>query len=115
VSLGPLVAPAGSTLLLSATYTAAFNAGMGLWRSSSFTPRSGSSGGGGGRGTGSEAAATDGTSSEVVMLTTQFETTFARTVLPCMDLPAHKVRRALALALLRLEGSTRDGASLDCR
>lgn len=75
MSLGPYLAPAGSTLQLSFTYTAHFGSWpVGLWRSAAFP-----------------SPARQG--QQAVALATQFETVFARTVLPCLDEPSYKVCR----------------------
>lgn len=73
ISLGPLLAPAGSTLLLQLSYTAHFGTHkQGLWRSAPY-PAPGAPG------------------SEVVALASEFEMSAARTVLPCLDEPQYKV------------------------
>jgi hypothetical protein len=76
LSLGPYLAPAGSNLSLQFNYTASFGGKppVGLLRSAAYPSAAG-------RG------------QEVVALATQFETSFARTVLPCLDEPKYKVRR----------------------
>jgi hypothetical protein len=76
LSLGPLVAPAGATLLLATRYTAAVQQRQGLWRSSPYVSHR-------------QAA---GQQRQVVLLSTEFEMNTARMVLPCMDLPGLKVR-----------------------
>lgn len=82
LSLGPLMAPAGSTLLLSAFYSAAVSkGGQGLWRSSSFPAASSSSSG-----------QQQQQQQHHVVLSTEFEMNAARSVLPCMDEPGLKVR-----------------------
>lgn len=76
LSLGPYLAPAGSNLSLQFNYTASFGGKppIGFLRSAAYPSAAG-------RG------------KEVVALATQFETIFARTVLPCLDEPKYKVRR----------------------
>lgn len=85
ISLGPYVAPAGSTLVLQATYAAAFGAvgKQGLWRSAAY-PSAAST---------STTASAAGSLSvrPVVALSTEFEMNAARTVLPCLDQPGYKV------------------------
>lgn len=86
ISLGPLVAPAGSTLLLQLSYTAQFGAHkQGLWRSAPY-PAQGAPPG-----------------SEIVALASEFETSAARAVLPCLDEPQYKVGGLEAL-VKKLEG-----------
>jgi hypothetical protein len=76
--LGPYAAPAGSTLLLHINYTAAFGRNkQGLWRSAAY-PAPGALG------------------QEVVALVSEFEMNAARTVLPCLDEPQHKVGVSLS-------------------
>lgn len=74
MSLGPLVAPAGSTLLLQVTYRAGFGARQGLWRSSPYP-----------------SAAAPG--QQAVALSTELEMNAARTLLPCLDEPRYKVSK----------------------
>lgn len=74
LSLGPLVAPAGSTLLLQVSYRAAFGTRQGLWRSSPYP-------------------STAAPGQQVVTLSTELEMNAARTVLPCLDEPRYKVSK----------------------
>lgn len=69
MSLGDLVAPAGSTLLLTTRYTAHFHQQTGMTRSAPVAA-----------------------GSNQLLLTTQFQKTGARQLLPCLDEPRFKVR-----------------------
>lgn len=81
LSLGPLVAPAGSTLLLITLYTALFQPHTGVTRSAPFTPTHGEASG--------------GEQQPAVLISTALEPVGARRVFPCMDEPQYKASAML--------------------